>query len=90
MSELLEIPPVKKAPIEKFAKELFEDLNAYPLPVRIAAKLHDTGYTEADLHKAKFPHLPAPLLHQVQGALRDIERGFTKVTPRLLELARAM
>lgn len=82
-------------PLRLFVDRALQDMQ-YPLSLRLAVKIVDAGYTwddwqaaRSDLERKEL--LSDPLYIAVQNHMRDIlVTGIVKITPRLLELARAM
>jgi hypothetical protein len=61
----------------------------YPLPTRIAVRLHLDGITEDQFRTFK-PQLdmqPAPLVRAIEYTLHGIDNGYIKITPDLMRLA---
>lgn len=66
---------------------LIDDAVHYPLAMRIAAKLHLAGVTEAVYQQGDFGRLmPTPLVMDIQNHLRNFERG-AEINSALKQLA---
>lgn len=73
-------------------KRLIDEAEKYPMPVRIAASMHLEGVTSEFLRSmftdTMYRSASDPIKLAINNALRDIETGFTKMTPRLAALAK--
>jgi hypothetical protein len=81
--------------LESFIGDTLAEAVKFPLYFRIAVKLVDAGFTEADFEKGDFPTIPGGLLSDVRIAVRDIERKqvpkiSAKSGQRLIDLARQL
>jgi hypothetical protein len=66
-----------------------KEYEQFPLPQRIAARLHLEDWTEMDLRTVPdfHEHFRSPYFNKVYNELHDIDTGFLKITPDLRRLA---
>ena len=73
-------------------RRLIQDVEDYPLSLRIAAHLQDQGWTEIRFNEAvvagHFDDVPYPVCVNVQNYLRDLERN--QITPQKLPRLRLL
>ena len=80
---------MSKIVILKVVTELVRDAVDYPLPMRIAAWLHQYGCTEEEYEMIRLkiaPNFPAAILDEIQNALRDFNSGRRPLLARLTKL----